>query len=126
MKRTIITMLLCVGVVGAQQAGSLVWNPNGSSVTVNAPANAGTLAYALPGKSGTLALIADLPSAPASPTIASGTITLTNGTGTATVPTTVVRCVVSDPSGNSVKYSRLGTTLTVSGVGPTVDFVCVQ
>lgn len=120
MKRIVIAMLLCVGVVGAQQAGSLVWNPNGSSVTVNAPANAGTLAYALPGKSGTLALTTDIAALP----VTSGTITLSNGTGSATVPLTTVRCVVSDPSGNSVKYAKAAGTLTVSGVGPTIDFAC--
>lgn len=122
MKRVIIAMLLCVGVVGAQQSGSLVWNPNGSNVTVNAPANGGTLTYALPVKSGTLALTADIATPPQ---LANGTITLVNGTGTASIPSSIVRCVVSDPSGNSVRYTRSGGTLTVFGVGPTVDWVCV-
>jgi hypothetical protein len=127
MKRIVIAMILCAGAAAAQQAGGVLnWSPNGSNITVNGPTSAGTaFTYALPGRSGTLALTSDLtPTAPVV-SIANGTITLTNGSGSATVPATVVRCVVSDPSGNSVKYARAGTTLSVSGVGPTVDFICV-
>lgn len=123
MKRTIIAMLLCAGVVAAQQGGVLNWNPNGSSITITGPVSAGTaFAYALPAKGGTLALLSDI--APVQSTTISGSITLTNGTGTATVASTVVRCVVSDGSGNSVKYSRSATTLTVFGVGPIIDYAC--
>ena len=122
MKRILITMLLCVGVAGAQQVGSLVWNPNGSSITVTGPSQATTLSLTLPAKNGTFALLSDIPTTP--PSIVSGSITLNNGAGSATVPSTVVRCVVSDASGNSVKYAKSVTTLTVQGVGPTVDFAC--
>lgn len=121
MKRILLAIILCVGVVSAQSVGSLVWNPNGSNVTVNAPTNAGTLIYALPGKSGTLALTSDTP--PPANTV-SGSITLANGTGTATIPLATVRCIVSDPSGNSVKYAKVAGTLTVNGVGPVIDFAC--
>lgn len=122
MKRILITMLLCVGVVGAQQVGSLVWNPNGSSITVTGPTQATTLSLTLPAKNGTFALLSDIPTTP--PSIVSGSITLNNGAGSATIPATVVRCVVSDASGNSVKYAKSATSLAVQGVGPVIDFAC--
>ena len=115
-------MLLCVGVVGAQQVGSLVWNPNGSSITVTGPSQPGTLSFTLPAKNGTFALLSDIPTTP--PSIASGSMTLSNGAGTATIPSTVTRCVVSDASGNSVKYVKSTTTLAVQGVGPVIDYAC--
>jgi hypothetical protein len=122
MKRIVIAMLLCVGVVGAQQAGSLVWNPNGSSITVTGPAVPATLNFTLPAKNGTLALLSDISVTP--PSIVSGSVTLTNGAGSTTIPSTVTRCVVSDASGNSVKYAKGATTLTVQGVGPIIDYAC--
>lgn len=122
MRRIIIAMLLCVGIVSAQQSGSLVWNPNGSNATVNAPTNAGALTYTLPGKSGTLALTSDVPPAPG---VANGSISLTSGTGTALIPSASTRCIVSDPSGNSVRYVRAGTSLTVWSGGLMVDWICV-
>jgi hypothetical protein len=122
MNRVILVMLLCVTIVGAQQAGSLVWNPNGSNITVNGPTTPGAaLTYAFPAKSGTVALTSDV----TTPSIVNGSISLTNGTGSATLPTGITRCVVSDPSGNSVKYSQAPTTLTVFGVGPVVHYICV-
>lgn len=128
MKRVILAMFICVGVVGAQQSGVLNWNPNGSVVSINAPTTSGTaFNYALPTKSGTLALTTDIPppvSAPA-PSVINGTITLAGGTGTAIIPSTTSRCVVSDPSGNSVRYMRGATVLTVFGAGQSVDFICV-
>jgi hypothetical protein len=127
MKRIVIAMLLCAGLVAAQQSGVLNWNPNGSNITVTGPASAGTtFSFALPAKSGTFAMTSDIPSptVTAMPIFSSGTITLVNGTGSAMVASTVVRCIVSDGSGNSVKYSRLGASLTVFGVGPTIDYAC--
>lgn len=124
MKRTIIVMLLCVGIVGAQQAGSLVWNPAGSSITVSGPATPATLSFTLPSKNGTFALTSDIVPTTPTVTITNGSITLVNGTGTATIPSTIQRCIVSDASGNSVKYSKGSSSLTVQGVGPVVDFAC--
>ena len=118
----IIMMLTCVVIVSAQQIGSLVWNPNGSSITVTGPTQASTLSLTLPAKNGTFALLSDIPTTP--PSIVSGSITLNNGTGSATIPAAVARCVVSDGSGNSVKYTKMSTTLTVFGVGPVIDFIC--
>src|SRR5690348_7084785 len=59
MRKTITAMLLCVGVVAARQStGILNWNPNGSTITINGPATSGTaFTYALPSRSGTLALV---------------------------------------------------------------------
>ena len=86
MKRILITMLLCVGVAGAQQVGSLVWNPNGSSITVTGPSQATTLSLTLPAKNGTFALLSDIPTTP--PSIVSGSITLNNGAGARVTITT--------------------------------------
>lgn len=120
MKRILIAMALCCGIVVAQQSGTLVWNPNGSSITVTGPATPTTLNLTLPQKNGTLALIGDIPST----AVVNGSITLVSGTGSATIPAASVRCIVSDASGNSVKYTKGATSLTVQGVGPVIDFAC--
>lgn len=126
MKRIIIftcyTIALSVGVVLAQ-AGALNWNPNGSNSTISGAAT-GTFSYQLPAKNGTFAMTSDITAASATQ---SGTITLSSGAGVATFApafASVPVCVVSDPSGNSVKYSRTTIALNVAGVGPTVDWTC--
>jgi len=122
-------LLVVTGVVYAQQSGSLVWNPNGATTTINAPAT-GTFTYTLPTKTGTFALVSDVPTTTPVPVPTPphyfGFVTLVNGTGTVSFPTSVNGCRVSDRSGNSVKYGPTGNPAVwqFSGVGPTVDYEC--
>jgi len=123
-----IILLLGVGVY-AQQQGTLVWDSKGANTTIAAPAT-GTFTFQLPAKSGTFALVSDIP-APQPPTTPAqtqyfGTVTLVNGSGSVTFATAISGCRVSDRSGNSVKYGPTAnaTIWQFSGVGPTIDYEC--
>jgi len=101
-------LALTIGVY-AQQGGTLVWDSKGAQTTINAPAT-GTFAFQLPAKSGTFALLSDIPTTlptpiptPSTPQYF-GTVTLVNGSGSVTFATVISGCRVSDRSGNSVKY----------------------
>ena len=122
-----VGVIFLLGVVAYAQSGSLVWNPNGAQTTINAAAS-GTFAFQLPAKSGTFALVSDIPAPvpPTTPTQAQyfGTVVLVNGTGSVTFATVISGCRVSDRSGNSVKYGPTPNPLIwqFSGVGPTIDY----
>lgn len=55
-----------------------------------------------------------------------GTVTLVNGNGSVTFPTSVSGCRVTDRSGNSVKYGPTANASVwqFSGVGPILDYEC--
>jgi len=99
--------------------------------TIDAPAS-GTFTFTLPGKSGTFALLSDIPTTLPTPVPAPsvpqyfGAVVLVNGTGSVTFATAVSGCRVSDRSGNSVKYGPTANAAIwqFSGVGPTVDYEC--
>ena len=125
------TILLLSIVVYAQQQGVLIWDSKGANTTINAPAT-GTFAFQLPAKSGTFALVSDIPTTlptpiptPTTPQYF-GTVTLVNGSGSVTFATVISGCRVSDRSGNSVKYGPTANASIwqFSGVGPTVDYEC--
>jgi len=127
-----VSIIFLLGVVAyAQQSGTLVWDSKGANTTINAPAT-GTFIFQLPAKSGTFALVTDIPASlptpvptPAVPQYF-GVVNLVSGTGTVTFATAVSGCRVSDRSGNSVKYGPTAnaTIWQFSGVGPTVDYEC--
>lgn len=78
-----------------------------------------------PARSGTMALKEDIVAGPAS-TEQRGETPLVNGTATVVLTGFTVKpfCVVSDPSGNSVRFIATATSLTLSGVGPSVIWSC--
>lgn len=124
--RELLLILVLSSVVFGQQVGKLSWDSKAAQTTINAQP-AGVFDYTLPARSGTFALLADIPatSAPVVPE-QRGRITLVNGTGSVVLTgfTQVPTCIPADPSGNSVKYTPTATSLTVWGVGPVIDYSC--
>lgn len=131
--------LLALSVIAyAQQSGALVWNPNGSNTTINAPASSGTaFTYQLPSKTGnqTFAMLSDITTGPTpaptpvptpvGPPRYVGVVTLVNGTASVTLPTITTGCRVSSRSGIDPRYSLTGATWTFNGAPTdTVDYDC--
>lgn len=120
----VVAMAMVCTIIAAAQTNTFTIG----NFTLSVPNTNPAVTIQTPGRSGVLALRDELPTGPITqqPVAQRGLITLANGQGNAPLSgfTVAPVCVVSDPSGNSVKYTVAASRLDVSGVGPTVYYIC--